>query len=507
MNPLTWFRKPPLPASLRFDGNAFPPSYSTISMHRLQHRLLIILCGILALKGILFLFQAWRTVLYPFEWSTMDGYYIYHGLRLLSGKPLYFGYQSLLMPFEYVPVYPAIIGALAKIFGPGVWFERAFSTACAFGIGAIIVRVVHRHSSTAWAAAAAGLLFFAPVSLSIWYLVRGIDILAALLALGAVAAAAETRIGARRAVVLVFLFTVAFFTKQTAVFPAGAVIAYFLSERRWKDAVVVGGGFSAASVGAFLFIQRMSGGWFFDNAFLMTSQNPYYPRLLIDLFSQFALALFISLPVAFVHALRKLRAPEKAWSFYFFFTLASACLAAKAGAALSYFVPLFSAVCIMSGLWLGDANLRQSKPKLFTAVLILFLLQAAGFLADKNPVPSVEDYRHAATLDTWIRQHPGPILTERIDSFAVRNGRDLNVEAVQLPVLIMHRKYDPNLVIEPVREKRFSLIIYSGIYFGGIPAIKKAIFKNYRVVDEVNVGLFVGGMKFLIMVPGTAEAA
>jgi hypothetical protein len=100
-----------------------------------------------------------------------------------------------------------------------------------------------------------------------------------------------------------------------------------------------------------------------------------------------------------------------------------------------------------------------------------------------------------------IKERPGPILIERIDSFAMRNGRELSVEAVQLPILIMRRKFDPDIIIEAVNRKHFSLIIYSGVYFGGSPAIKKAIFENYQAIDEVEVGLFFGKMKFLVLAP------
>jgi len=101
------------------------------SLHR---RILYFLCLLLALKAMLFLAQAWRTIAYPFEWSTMDGYYIYYGLRLLAGEPIYFDYQSLLMPFEYMPLYPLLIGLLTKLFGVAVWPERAFSVVCALAM-------------------------------------------------------------------------------------------------------------------------------------------------------------------------------------------------------------------------------------------------------------------------------------------------------------------------------------------------------------------------------------
>jgi hypothetical protein len=65
----------------------------------------------------------------------------------------------------------------------------------------------------------------------------------------------------------------------------------------------------------------------------------------------------------------------------------------------------------------------------------------------------------------------------------------------------MRRKFDPALIIEAVNQKHFSLIIYSGVYFGGSPALKKAIFENYQTIDEAEIGLFFGKMKFLVLAP------
>ncbi|RJP22234.1 MAG: hypothetical protein C4520_08525 [Candidatus Abyssobacteria bacterium SURF_5] len=467
----------------------------------LQHFLFLSICALLALKTFLFIVQVSKTLIYPFEWSTMDGYFVFYGLRLLSGSPIYFSYQSLLMPLEYVPVFPLVIGALAKVFGPAVWYERAFSLLCACGMAAIIVRAVSKNSTNRLAPAFAGLLFFAPASLSIWFVVRGIDITAAFLALAGVAAVSRPQVSPRRIALAIALFAAAFYTKQTAIFPAAAAIIYFAAQRQWRHCAFLSAGFIALSAGTFFLLQHLSGGWFLENAFLMTANNPFLPGLLVDLFSKFALTLFIVFPIALYQAGRGIRSAGSIWSFYFFCTLAAAFLAGKAGAALSYFIPLFSAVCISAGQWLGHQDPLKRKPRAAAVILVLLLLQSLLFFREKIPAPDGEDFRQAAILDSWIIARPGNILIERIDSFAVNNGRELNVEAVQLPILVMHRKYDPDLVIRPLREKAFSLVVYSGVYFGGIPAVKKAVFENYRVVDEVQIGLFFGKMNFLILAP------
>ena len=481
-------------------GHDFPSDHSQ-AFPKFRRCLLLLLCVILGLKALIFFTRATLVVLYPFEWSTMDGYFVYHGLRLISGEPIYFDTNSILMPFEYVPLYPAAIGILARVFGPGVWYERCFSLACSLAISALVMRAVGRSTGDKTAAAAAGFIFFGPAALSVWFIVRGIDIFAVLLGLIGVSIVAEDEEGSRlRLTLATAVFALAFFAKQTAAFPAAAAVVY-VGCRNFKKGLFMGSFLALTTGAAFLLLQVLSGGWFYENAFVTTMSNPYYPRILCGLLRDFFLCLVIAFPVALFQAFRGAGRRPNIWTLYFLFTLLSALLAGKLGAALTYFVPLFSAACICLGLLLGDRSFFARKPKTCLVMLTALLLQGMLFYEDHVPVPSQADSARARVLDAYVKDHPGDILTERIDSFAVVNGRELNVEAVQLPILIMRRKYDPQALLHLVENKEFSLIVYSSIYFGGIPALRQAIFENYTVVDRISLGLFYGETTFLVLVP------
>ncbi|RJP70773.1 MAG: hypothetical protein C4532_08810 [Candidatus Abyssobacteria bacterium SURF_17] len=472
-----------------------------LSFSTIRTWLLVLLCAVLASKGAVFFFRAARVVSYPFEWSTMDGYFVYHGLRLLKGQPIYFGYESLLTPFEYVPLYPLAIGFLARLFGPGVWYERVFGLVCAGVAALLIFQAVFSGTRSRIASLCAALMFFAPASLSVWFLVRGIDIFSACLALGAVLLANSDSRGFRcRSVWAVALFVVAFYAKQTTIFPAAGALAFVMYHNpRRGVAMAVGYAISVALILAVL--QYLSNGWFFENAFLTTAMNPYLPRELFRLFAAFTGVLFFAFPAALVQALVDIRRGPTIWTFYFVATAISALLAGKVGAALSYFIPLFTAVCIYTGLWLGNAELFKVRGRTYMALLFLLVLQSCFFLRELLPTPTQEDYLEARALDSHIKVNPGPVLLERIDSFATRNGRSLNVEAVQLPILVMRRKFDPELLIGPIQDREFSVIVYSGVHFGGMPALKQALFENYHVTDRIDLGLFFGRMTFLVLSP------
>ena len=485
------------------DGNAGrdPAAMSFFQPARLSGLLTGLLCILLTLKALIFFYRTAIVLSFPYEWSTMDGYFVYYGLRLISGQPIYFDYGSILMPFEYVPLYPAVVGILARMFGPAVWYERALSLTCAAGIAALIFRAVFNSTGSRIAALCSATMFFGPASLSIWIIVRGMDVAAAMLGLAGVFVASREGEGWRwRLALSSGLFVLAFYTKQTTLFPAAAAILYVMS-RRFTWGLAMGAGVGLATAALFLVIQLASGGWFFENAFVTTSTNPFFPRQLLNFFTGFSVTLFAAFPVALAQATRRIGRRPSIWTFYFVFTLLSAFLAGKFGAALSYFIPLFTAICINVGLWLGDARQKERRPRLYSGIAVLLLFQAFMFFTDRIAVPTGVDRVQADALDSHIKVRPGPILIERIDSFAVLNERELNVEAIQLPYLILRGKYDPENLIKPIREKQFSVIVYSGYHFGWIPALKEAIFKNYRTIDRINIGLFYERTTFQVLVP------
>lgn len=478
-----------------------PTARKVVSDPRLHFVLFTLIGVILSAKALIFFFRAGRVVGYPYEWSTMDGYFVFYGTRLIAGNPIYFSYKSLLMPFEYVPLYPAVVGTLARVFGHGVWYERAFSLLCAVGIASVTARAVNERTGKRGTAVVAAVLFFGPSAITVWYIVRGIDLFAAFLGLLGVAVLAGTEDHtARRLAVATVIFILAFYAKQTAVFPAAAAITFVLS-RNLKRGIIMGVSFAIGVGVVFLIIQTLSGGWFFENAFLTTSRNPYHFGRLLWFARDYLLCVPLVFLIAVTQAGRGISRRPDAWSLYLVFTLLATLLAGKGGAALSYFVPLYSATCICAGLLLGDPALAEKRRVWHLAAVFLILLQAGWFFRGFVPVPNGTDLERARRLDRHIKEHPGRILSERVDSFLVLNDRPLNVEAVQLPSLIIRGAFDQATLAEPIKEKEFSLILYSGIYFRGLPDVRTSIFENYKVIDRISLGLFYGKTLFLVMAP------
>ncbi len=478
-----------------------PTTKEFLSHERLRTVIYILICSALLLRALIFFFRGACAVSYPYEWSTMDGYYVFFGERLLAGEPIYSSYESLLTPFEYVPLYPVVIGALARVFGHAVWYERCLSLLFAVGISALAARAVHRRARSKAASVATALLIFGPAAISVWYIVRGIDIFAAVVGLlGIVVVAESEKHSLRRIAAATVIFVLAFYIKQTTIFPAAAATVFVMS-RDFKKGLLMGISLFAGIAVIFLALQAWSGGWFFENAFVTTSSNPYAVGRLLAFSRDFFRYLPFLLPIAFIQAARGLSRKPDIWTLYFLFTLLAALLSGKAGAALSYFVPLYSAICICVGMALGDIAFAEKRRAPHTVVLLLILCQAALFFVKYVPVPTETDLQQARRLDRLIVEHPGPILSERMDSFQMLNDRDLNVEAVQLPSLIIRGKFDQATLAGAIERNEFSLIIYSGIYFRGLPDVRTAVYERYEVIDRIKLGLFYGETLLLVMAP------
>ena len=472
-----------------------------LSDERLRAASLILICSALFVRASIFFFRAFHAVSYPYEWSTMDGYFVFFGERLFAGAPIYSSYESLLTPFEYVPLYPVIIGALAQVFGHAVWYERCLSLLFAVGIAGLTARVVGRRVKSKAASAAAALLFFGPAAISVWYIVRGIDIFAAVAGLlGVVVLAEPGKLSPRRIAVATGIFILAFYIKQTTIFPAAAATVFVMS-RDFKRGVLMGVSFVAGVAIIFLALQTLSGGWFFENAFATTARNPYAIGRLLVFAKGFFMCIPFLLPIAIFQAARGLSRKPDIWTLYLLFTIMSALLSGKAGAALSYFVPLYSAVCICVGMALGAGATTEERRALHAVVPFLILCQAALFFLNYTPVPTEAGFQQAKRLDRLIAGHPGKILSERMDSFPMLNDRDLNVEAVQLPSLIINGRFDQATLAGAIERKEFALIIYTGTHFRGLPDVRTAIFERYEVIDRIKLRLFYGETFVHVMAP------
>lgn len=450
---------------------------------------------------------AFRILAYPYEWSSMDGYFVAYAQRLLAGHAIYSAHSTPPMGFEYVPGYLVALGPLNALFGPGVWVERGLAFALTLGTAAAAGHIVRmRSGSLVWGLIASALCV-APPLFGEWYLVRGLDVLVLVVGLAATFILAEAPLQ-RGAVVIAaaVLYVLAFYCKQTAIFPwaAGAAIVFVRERRHVPLFLGVSVGLGVA-VGVAL--QAWSGGWFWNNAFATTAQNPFYPRLLLGLLMVFLPWTVLVPGFAAVAAVAEPRVALKhPWALYWVACAASIPLAGKLGAATVYFLPVYIA-SIIWGCQRAPAWVARLWPRWGAALAMAAIAQLLLWFVYPGRTPDAAGRERAAGVLQAIADRPGPVLTERVDSFATLTGHGVDWEAVQLPILHKIHGMSIDALLEQLRTQQFTVVLYSGQFFSRVPALSSAIFTYYRPLDGyqvVSLPLFYGEEIYSVLVPKPA---
>ncbi len=446
---------------------------------------------------------------YPYEWSSMDGYFVSYGQRLLAGAPIYSSHSTAPSGFAYVPGYLAVLAPLNAVFGPGVWVERALALTLTLAVAALVGHTVLRRSgSVVWGLVAVALCLAPPV-VNEWYLIRGVDLLVILVGFGATVLLAESHtLTNRRVVGAALLYVAGFYCKQTIVFPwaAGAAILFTRAPRRLIPfgAVTAAAGLLCAAA-----LQAWSDGWFWDNVFATMSRHPYNPRLLRGLVFAFVPPLILVFGAAVgLFCWRPRAAVAHPWALFWGASLASIGLAGRTGSAVVYFLPAYLAsvmwVCQVAPAWLRALG----AGRLHAAVAGLAVAQVLWWFGQPLRGPTDTTAANAARLLEAIAARPGRLLVERADSFATLAGRPVEWEAHQLPILHKMQGLSLDPLLEELRGQEYAAVMYSGQYFQTLYEVRRAIFSYYEPLpgyEAVPIGLFYGAQVYTLLVPKPAD--
>ena len=237
---------------------------------------------------------------YPLDLEWMEGGILTHALRLARGQPLYAEPSVDFVSFLYTPLYPAVLGALSKIFGLSYMLGRAvsilaFSGALVFLVAAVrgIAQQFESEELPA-VATTAGLLGAAAVCLAFPFcgafydLVRGDSLWLFFVSAGLYSASPGRSM--RRIVLGALLLVLGFFTKQTAApFMVAAAASVALTSGIERGLV-----FSAVAFGsttaAILVGQYLTDGWLWTYIYRLHQSHetlferiwPETPRVLFD---------------------------------------------------------------------------------------------------------------------------------------------------------------------------------------------------------------------------------
>ena len=405
-------------------------------------RVLLWLCagGATAMFG----FLAWRRLFYPLELDCIEGVMMDHVVRLAHNQPIYVPPDLSFIPLAYMPVYTGAVSLLARFLPPDFWQGRLISLLGVIVVFLLIFKIVYAETKS-WSFAAGGsalyLMAFG-VTGSCYDVVRP-DSLMLALALGGIAMLRFTR-GQGGAVLSALLLTIAFFTKQHAVwFVLATLIHLALNERHrllvfvlWL-AIFMGGGFAAA--------HYWLGPWFSFYTFDVPSHWSQLSLTRIlrylghNLFGSLGLLagatlLSLGLPV------RPWRGRDGIWMWVAFGALGTGLMATLDPSAYYHVLtPTVIALAILGPLSLhriAEDFAESRSAQLRTTLSLACGMLALQFLPLVYPARSMMPHAHAAEARAQfvadLKRTPGNVLVpyHGVYSWLAGKGRSLHIIAL-----------------------------------------------------------------------------
>jgi hypothetical protein len=402
---------------------------------------------------------------YPIDYG--EGPLLDQVARLASFQNIYQKDVSV-APFtitNYPPVYPLVQVPFYWIFGPELWYGSIISLigvlAAAVCIGLTIFSLT-RH----WAGAvmSAVLLFFFPFVLH-WAPLTRVDSLA--LGLSWAGIFIVVRWGHQRKGIIwaAAFLTAAIFTRQSYGLAAPlAGFVYLLSQKPWKNALLLAGYTAAMGLVVFLFLMLLSGGGFFFHI-VTANVNPFnwetVDRYRLELSDNLPYILFAS--AAFV--LSGLIARPKTWWLgvpYLIGATISAITIGKDGSNVNYLYELSAALCLVAGAVIAWPR----KYHLISALLVLALIPQMTMMVDW----SRSDYYNRAMgkirfraeifrMEKLIEDTGGKILADEYMAMIPLGGLPLQFQPFEYKMLQEAGVWDEAPFLEMIKNQEYSLIL------------------------------------------------
>ncbi len=208
-----------------------------------------------------YLVLAGLRVRYPFELEWMEGASVDHVRRVLSGQRLYVAPSLAWVPFIYTPLYYYVCAGVAKLTGVGFLPLRLVSIAASLACFWLLFALARRETERVWVGLLAVGFFAATYRLSgVWWDVGRVDnLMLALVFFGIWLHRRSPRPLCQVAAGLVLCL--AYLTKQQALIVAIFLLCAAVFVHR-RGALWFAGALLLPSLGSYLFLNRLSDGWY-----------------------------------------------------------------------------------------------------------------------------------------------------------------------------------------------------------------------------------------------------
>jgi hypothetical protein len=458
----------------------------------------LLLPVLVALHVAVFAYHSLGVLRFPFDLNYGEGYVLNDAVRLSRGEPLYVDLQQFpMVRSPYPPLFPLLWSAVLPLSGVGLWPGRLLALLATVGLVVLVGWNAWRvRSGVLPVFASAGLVIASPFVYA-WGAFARVDTLALLFAAGAVLSAHW--LPARRGLTLAALLTLAaIWTKQTTLTAAIAIAsAYLLRDIRagvlFCLLVLIP---SAMLLSA---LEYSTNGEFARHVLVGNAANPVsVPRATIFVVTLLA----VHLP-AFAGGMwwltRALRGVPSPVASYLAVSLLGALSAGNEGSSVNYLLePVMAVALAVPFAWraLGMFGpLSNVVAGLLACLQLIVLLHwpngfGITYLQEGSlgRTPTADDVAVGRRLDALVQAETGDLISEPA-GFAVRNGRPVHVQPIDLRAEQALGRWDSRPLTDALASGGFSLLITAFDFF---PAdVQRSIDAHFEVVETLRspVGL------------------
>jgi hypothetical protein len=404
-------------------------------------------------------------LIFPYDLNYGEGYVLFDAVRLAHGQSLYVDLQQFpMVRSPYPPLFPLIWSLLIPLSGPAFLVGRGLAVLSLVGIIGVVGWNARNVRCGVWPAfAAVGLVVGSPFVYG-WAGYARVDLLALTFAVGGVGSAQWLR-GRRGIVLAAVLCGLALWTKQTTVTAAFAV-ALALTLRNWRHglAFVVLIGIPSAVIGAALNVA--TNGEFARHVLLGNASNPVLPLRAIVYVGTFLVLDFVAVMAALWWLRRALNGRPSPIAVYLPVTLLAALSAGNGGSSVNYLIePVLALALVVPFAWRALPRASAMAGPLFAVIQLAMLVHwpnsfGTSYLAESaiGHTPTTSDFAVGAELDSIVAASPGEVIAEPA-GFAVRNGREVYVQPIDLRAEELQGRWRPQPLVDALASGRFARVI------------------------------------------------
>jgi len=445
-----------------------------------------ILCYLYVLSNRLF---------YPFELEWLEGYFLAGMTQIVTNQNIYAPPNKEFISLLYPPLYYLLSGGLAKILGGSFWTARLVSILSSFLSGFVIFQFVRKETKSSFCAFFTLGLFFASYQITgSWFDVARVDSLFMALSLSGIYLLRYYTNSLKGIFFAATFLSLAFFTKQAAIFFIIGSAGYLLFTQKEKCFI-----FTLTSslfiIAGILLCNYLTDGWYWFHTFKVPLQHYSYRKheshlLLAEMYKQytplaqrdygsirklidfFKKDLFgnIPFPLFFVFSwllyeikLLGRQCPSFFWTFILGAAfIASISMRSKLGGYVNTLIPAISVSLIFFGIAAGNLLKEKNQPFLRFLLYLSILLQFS--MMSYNPIkqiPTADDYQAGESLIDVLSSFKGDVYVPFHSYYSIMAGKKMYAHKMPIEdIYIGFPHLLPQGLFEKIEQKGFSAIIY-----------------------------------------------